>query len=342
MREGRKTLFSPQERRDRTETSLACRAERYCFLPASLTSGSRTSVSGSAAGKEGPLLPPRPGEGLFPAPSGLTPGSDPAHGLFPLPLLLRPQSLSRQRLRGAGRGAETGPGPGPGHARSGDPGGGRAPPEARGPSRVRGRPAPLPLLIARRRARRARGTRGQQRRPLKRATALPASRRARRFPAPASGFIRAHSGCRPLRRRGPPRCPPAGAARVGSAGLPHGSSLLSCFNTERIPGTPLRPSLVNKDILETALKSARISHTPSFPAARRVKKNVSEDQEAKGSVVWSFYTSTSAKPCLESGLTDRTPLAARTLHPQWKFPLARVLILPGGKWLKRSVCPSLV
>lgn len=283
MREGRKTLFSPQERRDRTETSLARRAERYCFLPASLTSGSRTSVSGSAAGKEAPLLPPRPGEGLFPAPSGLTPGSDPAHGLFPLPLLLRPQSLSRQRLRGAGRGAETSHGHG--HACSGDPGGGRAPPEARGPSRVRGRPAPLPLLIARRRARRARGTRGQQRRSLKRAMALPASRRARRFPAPASGFIRAHSGCRPLRPRGPPRCPPAGAARVVSAGLPHGSSRLSGFNIERIPGNLLRPSLVNKEILETALKSTHISHTPSFPAARRVKKNVSEDQEAKGSVV---------------------------------------------------------
>lgn len=215
------TVLPAQERRDRTETSLACRAEQYCFFSPSLGSGSCTSVWGSAAGKEGPFLPPRLGEGLTPTPAtrhgaqvaeahaGLTPGSGPTHGPFSLPLLLRPQSLSRERLWGAGRGAEAGHG----HACLGGRGAcTRAPAEVGGPreerpSRVRGRSAPGPLLIARwrLRARRARGTRGQQRRPLKRATApsppracssrltprppVPAGRRPSP-PEPASGFIR--------------------------------------------------------------------------------------------------------------------------------------------------------
>lgn len=59
--EERKTLFSPQERKDGTETSLACRAEQYCSLSPSLAPGSRRSARGrahAAARQPGPSLCP--------------------------------------------------------------------------------------------------------------------------------------------------------------------------------------------------------------------------------------------------------------------------------------------
>lgn len=117
-----------------------------------------------------------------------------------LPLLLRPQPPSRERPRGAGRGAEAGHG----HACLGGPAGGGGGGCARTAAEERplardGRSAPVPLLIARgrRRARRARGSRGQQRLPLKRATAAPPARASSSRLAPAR---RSPPAAAPLRR----------------------------------------------------------------------------------------------------------------------------------------------
>lgn len=189
------------------------------------------------------------------------------------------------------------------------------------------RSAPGPLLIARwrTRARRARGNRGQQRRPLKRAMA-PAPGRAslRVCPPPfrprcpsqprAPSAARIRCGPRWPRWWGPPRSPRA-AARVRCGCAVHrrlrcrrprctgcssrrcsaGSLASSRFNIQHVPGDLWRLSPVNKTYWKWVSKAPTFHIHFLFTLFTDRNEGVSEDPEAKGCVVRSFLDQSSCK-----------------------------------------------